>query len=244
MMDYSIRETGENNGMSDIRYVSTSSSTVTFKSLTSDGLSATTIDATTVNVSGSLTVSGNTFNNFGPFNQIGETSITGNINCDGILSATTMMGNIAILGGNYLLDIYQSGSTTTLSDIGYTSLNWDAQAIIGSNYTHTPGTPDITINSSGTYKITYSVSINDSNNTRSISRTILSLDNVEIPRSGGYAYHRTTNAGEGTTSKTIIISLSQGDVIKVESITYVGGNNNLTTILNDSNITITKLNNV
>ena len=66
---------------------------------------------------------------------------------------------------------------------------------------------------------------------------------VEIPRSGGFGYHRTSAAGEGTMSKTIIIPLTQSDIITLDSIKYttVGSGGSLSTILNNSNITITKI---
>ena len=147
----------------------------------------------------------------------------------------------------FLLDVYQSGSTTQLNNSTYTSIDWDAQAIVGSNYTLSGGT-NVSINSSGTYQITYSISsdYNTSNNQRRVVRSRLALDGTEIPRSGGYSYHRRTDESEGTITKTIITSLSVGSIIRLDAIIYYptsGTITNVSTIAEDSNITITKLNN-
>jgi hypothetical protein len=151
---------------------------------------------------------------------------------------------VDILENQFLLDIYQSG-TTTLNETTYTSIPWDAQIIVGSNYTHTIGNSNIRIESTGTYQITYSISIDISSNNRTISRARLSLNGIEIPRSGGFGYHRTSAHGENTISKTIIVPMVITDVITLDAIKYTtpGGSNILSTISNDSNITITKLNN-
>jgi len=149
-----------------------------------------------------------------------------------------------LLESNFLLDVYQSGSTV-LNEITYTSISWDNQVILGSNYTHVLGGSNIRVDSNGIYRVTYSISIDISTNNRSISRARLTLNGVEVPRSGGYAYHRTLAQGKGTISKTIIIPLSVSDIIELEAIKFTtnGGSNILSTINNDSNITITKLNN-
>ena len=51
-----------------------------------------TVSSTTVTITGSLNLSGNTFNSIGPFNQTGESLFTGNL-CvgGGIISATTIV---------------------------------------------------------------------------------------------------------------------------------------------------------
>lgn len=154
---------------------------------------------------------------------------------------------VDVLENEFLLDIYQSGTTTTLNNSTYTSIGWDAQSIVGSNYTHSGGS-NIRINSSGTYQITYSISseFNASNNQRRVVRSRLAIGGVEIPRSGGYSYHRRTVESEGTITKTIITPLSIEDILTLDAIisTPTGGDvNNMSTIAGDSNITITKLNN-
>ena len=159
---------------------------------------------------------------------------------------------VDILENQFLIDLYQSGSTTILNNSTYTSIDWDAQAMAGSNYTHSIGGTDVRINSSGTYQITYSISseYNANNNQRRVVRSRLSIDSgggfVEIPRSGGYSYHRRTDESEGTITKSIIISLSADDIITLDAIIYfpTGGSiTNLSTIAEASNIIIKKLNN-
>lgn len=152
---------------------------------------------------------------------------------------------VDVLENQFLIDLYQSGSTTTLNESTYTSIDWDAQAMAGSNYTHNIGGTDIRIDSSGTYEISYSVSFDVGDNNRTVSRTVLSVGGTEIPRSASFGYHRTSSAGENTVSKTIITTLSQSDIITLDTIKFTtqGGNTSLTTILNASNITIKKLNN-
>lgn len=149
---------------------------------------------------------------------------------------------------NFLLDVYQSGATTSLNNSTYSSIDWDSQAIVGSNYTHSIGGANIRINSSGTYRITYSISseYNANTNQRRVVRSRLALDGTEIPRSGGYSYHRRTDESEGTITKSIITSLAAESIITLDAIIYypnTGIITNLSTIAGDSNITITKLNN-
>ena len=157
---------------------------------------------------------------------------------------------VNILENDYLLDIYQSGSTSLT--ISTTSITWDAQVVVGTNYTHSIGGTDIQINSSGTYQITYSISIDKydinpgRNTTRRVSKSWLSLNGSEIPRSSGYIYHRRWQEGEGTLSKTVISPLNNLDVITLDSLIWddnAGANDDLLTIPDSSNITITKLNN-
>ncbi len=155
---------------------------------------------------------------------------------------------VDVLENEFLLDVYQSGSTTQLNNSTYTSIDWDAQAIVGSNYTHSVGGTNVRINSSGTYQITYSISsdYNANTNQRRVVRSRLALDGTEIPRSGGYSYHRRTVESEGTITKTIITSLSVDNIITLDAIIYhptSGTITNVSTIAEDSNITITKLNN-
>lgn len=155
---------------------------------------------------------------------------------------------VDVLENEFLLDVYQSGSTTQLNNSTYTSIDWDAQAIVGSNYTHSVGGANVRINSSGTYQITYSISseYNANTNQRRVVRSRLALDGTEIPRSGGYSYHRRTDESEGTITKTIITSLSVDNIITLDAIIYYptsGTIINVSTIAEDSNITITKLNN-
>lgn len=155
---------------------------------------------------------------------------------------------VDVLENEFLLDVYQSGSTTQLNNSTYTSIDWDTQAIVGSNYTHSIGGTNIRINSSGTYRITYSISseYNANTNQRRVVRSRLALDGTEIPRSGGYSYHRRTAESEGTITKTIITPLSVDNIITLDAIIYypnTGTITNLSTIAENSNITITKLNN-
>ena len=181
------------------------------------------------------------------------TSNVGNIslfdNRDFPINLPTPENNVKlvdVLENEFLLDIYQSGTTTQLNNSTYTSIGWDAQSIVGSNYTH--GGTDIRINSSGTYQITYSISseFNTNSNQRRMVRSRLSIGGVEIPRSGGYSYHRRTAESEGTITKTIITPLPVETIVTLDAIisTPTGGDvNNISTIVGDSNITITKLNN-
>jgi len=150
------------------------------------------------------------------------------------------------LENDYLLDIYQSG-TTQLNETTYTTIEWDSEVILGSNYTLAGGGTDIIINSTGTYQITYNISIGSTDgsfNQRAISRSRLKVGGVEIPRSGGFGYHRSGTHGQGSISKTIITSLNVTEIVTLDSIklTTQGNPNELSTIAGDSNITIIKLN--
>jgi len=154
-------------------------------------------------------------------------------------------GDLTVTGNTFfnkqILDIYQSGTTTT-SGGAYTDLVWDSVIVIDSDYSYSSG--EITFGTSGYYEVSYSVSMDVNVGGRKTSRSRLSLDNGsgynEIPRSGSFGYHRSTTQGQGSISKTIRQQFLVGDKIKLQ-ISRATGGGSLITIAGDSNITINKI---
>ncbi|CAG7581576.1 MAG: hypothetical protein SLAVMIC_00910 [uncultured marine phage] len=148
-----------------------------------------------------------------------------------------------------LLDIYPSSSLTISSSGGgnpttYVDILWGNQVIVGSFFTQTGTSSDITVNGDGYYEVNYSLSIDVNNNNRSTSESRLMLDTgggfTEVSRSLGYGYHRTSSNGEQTITKSLKLNLSDGDILKIQS-RRLSGSGNLVTIDNGCNITMTKL---
>jgi len=173
----------------------------------------------TVSSGGTFTLSRNDLNNI---------TITGGVSYDQIIKE------------DWNLDIYQSGTTITTGV--YSDVNWDSEIIVGSNYSHS-GT-EVSLLTDGFYEVTYGLSIDINSGGRKNSKNRIVLDSGggynEIFRSASYGYHRSTANGECSISKTIKQRFNSGDKIKVQ-ISIHAGSGSLTTIANDSNITITKL---
>lgn len=151
-----------------------------------------------------------------------------------------------------LLDVAPTQSQTISTSGGgnpttYVDIDWGDQILLGAGYTHSTTTnpEEITVQGDGIYEISYSISTNQvATTSRTVTNIRLVLDTgsgfTPIDRSSGAIYNRTAAAGEGTVTKTLKLSLSDGDIIKVQC-RRLSGNGSIITIFQGCNITITKL---
>jgi len=204
--------------------------------LTGPSFSATTFSGGTYYGDGS-NLSGITSTDYyvtgGTVNQSNDTlTLTRNDNNNIIITGITKERQI--------LDIYQSGTTTTAGS-SYSDIIWDVVIVSDSDYSISG--PEITFNTNGWYCVDYTTSIDINSGGRKTSRSRLVLDTgsgySEIIRSGVYAYHRSGVQGQDSASKKIRQFFNSGDKIKTQISRFTGGGT-LVTIANDSNITINK----
>lgn len=82
---------------------------------------------------------------------------------------------------------------------------------------------------SDTYTISYSVVFDDTNSSRTNTRSVLEIDTgsgfVEVVGSDVYTYERTSAADRSTGSATIALSINSGDVIRIVSNRIAGSDN-------------------
>lgn len=79
------------------------------------------------------------------------------------------------------------------------------------------------------YTISYSVVLNDTNQTRTNSKSVLEINTgggfVEVEGSDVYTYERNTAAGKSTGSATIALNVNKGDIIRISSSVITGSDN-------------------
>jgi len=177
---------------------------------------------------------------------ITDTFVTGGTSSGGTLTLKRNDAVDIVISGisqeRQILDVYQSG-TTGVGGL-YTDIIFDSEVISDSDYTFQPSGGTIEFNSDGYYEVNYSVSLEVSSGGRKTCRHRLMLDTGsgfnEIVRTASYSYHRNVAQGEGSASKTIRQLFNTGDTIKLQSIVN-SGSGTLSTITNESNITINKI---
>jgi hypothetical protein len=99
----------------------------------------------------------------------------------------------------------------------------------------------ITVNATGTYLLTYNVSLDAvSSSARSSSRVWLERNTVLVPGTAAFGYHRQSSQGEDTPSCTTVLSITAGDVFRVRA-QVESGTSALITIADASRLTITRL---
>jgi len=96
------------------------------------------------------------------------------------------------------------------------------------------GTGVVTVNRAGLYAITYTVSADSSNNSRTGGFHQLFVNGGAYASSAAYSYHRTVAVGENTAGRTVLAQLAVGDTVEIRSTRIAG--TGLTTIANESSI--------
>lgn len=165
--------------------------------------------------------------------------ISGNDTTAGYLNGKLIAGTNVTLtenndGGNETLTIdavlpatathffgHNGGITQTFS--AATTINFSTVIRSDADYTEAVvvGGTEVTINTTGWYEITYSMSATNTSGTRRSSHTYVEVNTgggfVITPGSSSYAYHRNTTAGSDTASGNLVIYLTSGDVVRVRS---------------------------
>lgn len=104
---------------------------------------------------------------------------------------------------------------------------------------------ETTFKESGKFSIQSTVSIDNTNTSRSTAKIFVQLDTgsgfVTIPGIEAYTYNRTSASAENSASISTILDVNSGDKIRVRGVRN-SGSGALLTIANGSNITISRLN--
>jgi len=164
----------------------------------------------------------------------------------------TRIAALEAAGSGASPNIFQGIATTAQNQTSAADLviEWDNQYRKDSYYTHSDSTSpgEITINQTGWYKVTYSVSWQKLNSSRTVKRMWVEENGVAIAHSVSYAYIRDDNYGSfGTNSITFIDWFDSGNVIDVHA--EQTNNNTIfgdtsascTTIANECSILIEKV---
>ena len=101
-----------------------------------------------------------------------------------------------------------------------------------SNYTYSAG--QVTINTTGWYKITYDVTADNAAGGRTSAFYNMENNTVDIPGSTSGSYHRNSGNGEDTASATFFANLTATDVIRVRG----SATSNVTTIAQGCRLTL------
>ncbi len=123
----------------------------------------------------------------------------------------------------------QTLTTTFVTAILGTDLRSDAI------YSNTLG--EVTVNQTGNFEVTYDIT-NDSTGARSTGENKLQVNGVDVPGSFAYTYNRNSPNGENTASATLLVSLTAGDVVRVQ-IREVAGT--VVTVANACRLTIREI---
>lgn len=114
---------------------------------------------------------------------------------------------------------FATGGSDTSVTTAFTAVNLGNQ-VVASGFTHTPGSPDVTVDFTGIYEIEYYINAdNNASNTRSESEARLEIDTgggyVAVPDTQSGMYHRNTAQNRNTGSASTITLLNAGDQIRL-----------------------------
>ncbi len=173
----------------------------------------------------------------------GQTQLTSLTSCDLLYTdATGQLQCGTNMGATW--DVYDNtgGQSFTASTTPQT-LNLDTERQTNSNYTL--ATDVVTVNSNGTYELTYTCTLDNPTGgaSRAVGNCWLETDTgsgfTEVDGSTCYTYHR-VDAGENSCSRTVILDLTDTDDVRVRVQRY-SGSDTLETIADASSLTIKKL---
>ena len=145
---------------------------------------------------------------------------------------------INIYSANSIAEIYDVAGgqalTTTMANITFAT----AGIVDAPDYTNT--TNSITIGTSGRYRVTYRVTTRTTNNTRSGAEFELTNNTVVVAGSYASTYQRNRDVDRNTIAVTKVLSLTAGDVLRVQGKRY-SNFGNLQTVANGSSLLIERL---
>lgn len=122
---------------------------------------------------------------------------------------------------------YQTATETTVTS-SWTDIPLHVNRWMDSDFSHTAGSAEVTINTTDVYRVTCGVSTASTTGTRTISQLQVCLDTGSgydpIPGTIGYMYNRTTNVGYNTTNASFIMQLNAGDKLKIQALVLTGSN--------------------
>lgn len=174
-------------------------------------------------------------NNASSINFIGFNTTTSSAN-NVVISAIT-----ASLSGTvgYIFETYQTASQPIAAAPSFTNIKFHNTRITSPLYTLSSSNDSIKINSPGTYKIEYRVSIDNSTNNRSESMCLITVNGAQI--SGSFSYGLNFGSGHGISTNIgyTYLQLSTNDIIKIIG-QKISGGGSLISVPNGTNILITR----
>lgn len=119
------------------------------------------------------------------------------------------------------LTLHRHNGAVTQTFSALTTLLFGTSVRNDANYTYLNG--GVTVASAGWYEITVDVTYTSTTNNRTVSETVTRVNNVAIPGSYAYGYHRTIAEGMQTTTSTVRVLLAANDVITIAGRVFAGG---------------------
>lgn len=125
-------------------------------------------------------------------------------------------------------DAYYDQSPDIIVSLTQTNLPLNVNRIIDTDYSHTPGSHQVTINTAGNYHITAKVSIiatagGTGGAARSVSQMRILLNGLAIPGTLGGLYHRGQGVADNTATVSLILALVPSDIISIQAVKLLGG---------------------
>jgi len=140
-----------------------------------------------------------------------------------------------------VFDVYDNAGGQTFTTTS-TTINLDTVRRSHSNYTLS--SDQITVNSDGLYEITFACTLDATTGSRSGGRCWIETDSsgsfTEEDGSRCLVYNRTSSVGDDSCSRTVILSLSNGDQVRLRAVRHSGGTT-LSTIADASSVSMQKL---
>lgn len=143
-------------------------------------------------------------------------------------------------GGAEDAEYFSAGDTAGGTTIGtsWVDIPLGSQFQVDSPFSHTPGSAEVTVNKTGILLMIADVSTRvQSGNNRSQCEMRVLQNGSEIPGTRGAMYAREVNEGSGTASASRALSVTSGDVIKMQA-ERVSGSSNTQTLPNGSRLTL------
>lgn len=128
--------------------------------------------------------------------------------------------------GEYF-DAYDSAGATDVTT-GFTDIPLGTERTKTTDFTHTVPSAEVTVNTTETYLVHMSVSLDEvGGNSRSESEIRLMIDTgsgfTVVPGSVARIYNRNNSQGAGTASRSFALDLNAGDVLKMQASRVSGG---------------------
>lgn len=147
-------------------------------------------------------------------------------------------------GSAEYFDAYDSTGGTDISS-GWTDIPLGTERKKTTDFTHNTGSVEVTVNTTATYVVSYTVTTNITSGTsRSESEMRLMLDQGsgynQISGSIGRMYNRNNSQGGNTATRTLILDLSTGDKIKMQA-SRISGTSTVVTLADGSALTISRV---
>lgn len=123
------------------------------------------------------------------------------------------------------LHMYDDDGGTVIATAAWTDVTWDTERRKDTTwYTHSADSAEVTIEVAGDYKVTYDVTADNLDTSGASSARHFALWKLQVNSGAGYGdiagtirgtYHRTSAAGEGSASCTIIYTFAADDKVKL-----------------------------